>query len=95
LLNKIKAFVIENPYMVVGSLTLLAYPYARSVMVKQTAIITVMVSTPLNIIILFGIWGWYAGKKWGKTRRMWAYMLIGDVFLVCVAKMIGFNTIFG
>jgi hypothetical protein len=93
---KIKAFISENPYMVIGVLTLLAYPYARSVMVKQTSIITVMVSTPLNIIFLFGIWGWYADKKWGESRRkFWTIMLAGDVVLVIIAKMIGCNSIFG
>ena len=81
-------------YLIAGLLTIAAYPFARSIMIKQeTSFIAVLSNVPgtLNFILLFFLWGLMSDKMTKKMSRRngWIVFFIGIFVLITFFQQVG------
>ena len=99
ILTTLKLSLYQNKWVVVALLFAGAYPFAVNILHKQSPFMIVSVGMPLNMLVVFGVMGWYVSdysKRHKLSKRQKCALDIGSfLLLVVIMRMVGFKTIFG
>lgn len=98
--NKIAGISPFQWTMVLTALMIPSYIWMRQTLISQATSYRAIISDfNINMVILLGLWGWWAEKlekrkKWSK-RKGWIVWGVGMVVLMTVLRLGGSATIFG
>jgi hypothetical protein len=88
----------RNSYILVGILAIIGYPIMRALFINQDAYGYVLSSQlTFNLIILFGLWGWFHKLLIKVKNPMVDLMIVmaGFIVIVMILRIAGMRTIFG